>query len=403
MSTTENLPKPEEMTAVQMGQAIETAWAQFMNQDSRPMSKRNNVYASAYRECTRQMVLDMTHGDTLPGFDADTLARFRRGNDRERDLMADLKKVGRNSEPSFEVAGEQERFEIRDKKGRVCITGKIDGRLVFRDYKNLKFLHGQRSTPIEAKAWSAQLVAHIDVFEDLFKSRWTRAGAYQLLSYIFAENVPLGFFLLDRSGLPALIPVELYPNLDRVEKFLVKSEQAMDHKEAGTLPDYTAEKEECKFCPHFGRNCNPPMDFGAGAQVFTDPEVITKAERFNELERKMTDEEWSEFNRLDKWKSQQFRGVETGVAGGLLITGKWKKGKEVTIPEADQADVNLKTIEFQQFMEKYTTENPKKQFSVNLIRVSDVPPPAAPKEEKAAAAPKEPKKRKKKGDDQLSL
>lgn len=394
MSTEQKVqPKPESMTASQMGEAIGNAWAEFMNADARPSTKRNNVYATGYKECTRQMVLDMTHSDTLPGFDADTLARFRRGNDRERDMMADLKKVGRNCEPSFEVAGEQERFELRDKKGRVVITGKIDGRLVFRDYKNLAFLHGQRSTPIEAKAWNANLVAQIQTYEDLFKSRWTKSGAYQILCYIFAENVPLGFFLLDRSGLPALVSVELYPHLDKMERFLEKAEIAMDHKEAGTLPDFIQDKEECKYCPHFGRNCNPPMSFGEGAQVFTDPEVIEKAERFNALERKMTDEEWTEFNRLDKWKGVQFRGVLTGIVGGLVISGKWKKKKETKVPEDKQAEFNAAQIAFEAEVAKYTTDNPEGQFSVNLVRVQDVKP-EEPKEEKPAAKTK----RKKKGE-----
>lgn len=394
MSTTEKvLPKPEEMNAVQVGEAIGNAWAQFINSDSRPMTKRNNVYATGYKECNRQMVLDMTHGDTLPSFDADTLARFRRGNDRERDMMADLKKIGRNCEPSFEVAGEQERFELKGKKGRVIITGKIDGRLAFHRYKDLKFLQGQRSAPVEAKAWNANLVAQIQTYDDLFKSRWTRSGAYQILSYIFAENVPLGFFLLDRSGLPALVPVELYPHLDKMEKFLEKAEIAMDHKEAGTLPDFIQDKEECKFCPHFGRNCNPPMTFGAGAQVFTDPEVIEKAERYKELEEKLTDEEWSEFNKLDKWRGAQFRGVETGMVGGLLVIGKWKNKKELNVPEDKQAEFNAAKIIFDGVVASYTADNPKGQFSVALVRIADAPPAV---QQKAVASPKEPKKRKKK-------
>ncbi len=391
MSTIEKpLPMPEEMTAADMSTAITTAWANFVNADSRQMGKRNNVYASSYRECDRQMVLDMTHGDQLPAFDADTLARFRRGNDRERDMMADLKKIGRNCEPSFEVVGEQERFALRDQKGREVITGKVDGRLQFREYKDLKFLHGQRSIPVEAKSWNANLVARIHTFEDLFLSRWTKSGAYQLLSYIFAMDVPLGFLALDRSGLPAFVPVELYPNLDKMEKFLQKATTAMDHKEAGTLPDFIKDKEECKYCPHFGRNCNPPIDMGAGAQVFTDPEVIEKAERLVELERKLTDEEWTEYNRLDKWKGVQFRGVETGIAGGLLITGKWKKKKELNVPEDKQEEFNKKTIDYEAELAKYTTSNDKGSFQVNLMRVIDL----KPAEPKPAAEPK-PKKEKK--------
>lgn len=409
MSTIEKvLPKAEDMSAVDVGNAISKAWSEFVSSDNRQMTKRNNVYATGFKECTRQMVLDMTHGDTLPGYDADTLARFRRGNDRERDLMADLKKIGRNCDPSFEVAGEQERFELKGKKGRVIITGKIDGRLAFHRYKDLKFLQGQRSAPVEAKAWNANLVAQIQTYDDLFKSRWTKSGAYQILSYIYAENVPIGFFLLDRSGLPALVPVELYPNLDKMEKFLEKAETAMGHKDAGTLPDYTTEKEECKFCPHFGRNCNPPMTFGAGAQVFTDPEVVQKAERLLELEGKLSDEEWSEYAKLDKWKGVQFRGVETGIVGGLLIIGKWKKKKELIVPEDKQAEFNAAKIAFDQVVATYTVEKSEGQFSVKLVKVSDIPP-AVPKVEKAAAPakepkpPKEPKKRKRKGEDQTSL
>ncbi len=236
-------------------------------------------------------------------------------------------------------------------------------------YKEFAFLHGQRSIPVEAKAWNANLVAKIKTFEDLFLSRWTRGGAYQLLAYIFAMDVPLGFLLLDRSGLPALIPVELYPNLERIESFLAKSETAMDHKEAGTLPDFTKDKEECKYCPHYGRNCNPPMSYGDGAAIFTDETVIEKAERYKELEGKLSDEEWSEYNRLDKWAKEQFRGVEVGIVGPYAITGKWKKKKELEVPEAEQPDFNAKTIAYQAVMAKYTKENPKGQFSVTLTKV----------------------------------
>ena len=367
------IPNPSEMNPTEIARQIEKAWGAFVNSDSRPGSKRSNVYASSYKECTRQMVLDMTHGDTLPSFDADTLARFRRGNDRERDLMSDLQKIGRNCEPAFDVVGGQERFEIRDRKGRIVITGKIDGRLAFKDYKNLKFLQGRRSASVEAKAWNANLVAKIETFDDLFTSRWTKGGAYQTLSYIFAQDEPVGFMMLDRAGLPALIPVELYPNLERVEKFIAKSEEAMDHKEAGTLPDYVADKEECKFCPHFGRNCNPPMTFGEGAQVFTDPEILANVERLKLLEGKLSDEEWTEYNRLEKWAKDKFRGVLQGIAGAFLIIGKWQKRKETKVPEAEQAEFNEKKIAYDSYVKGFEFENEKGMFKLQVLRVTESP------------------------------
>ncbi len=370
MSTEQTAPPVlQNMNATQLGEAIQAGWAQFVNQDSRPMSKRVNVWASSFRECDRQMVLDMTHGDTLPSFNADTLARFRRGNDRERDMLADLKRIGRNAEPTFEVVGEQERFELKDRRGRVVITGKIDCRLQFHAYKDIAALHGQRSTPVEAKAWNSNLTAKIHTFEDLFNNRWTKGGAYQLLAYIYAMDVPLGFLLLDRSGLPALIPVELYPNLDRIERFLEKAERAMDHKAAGTLPDYIADPNECKYCPFFGSTCNPPLSFGPGADVFTDPDVIERVERLVELESKLIEDGLPEYEKLDTWAKKQFRGVVQGICGNSLITGKWQKKTVYDLPETVAADLKSRELLIEEERNKYAKVDPKGKFSLQITRV----------------------------------
>src|SRR5581483_11043741 len=97
---------------------IRRAWEEFVKSGRSAPGKRPNVYASAYRSCVRQMVLQMTAGDMVKPWSADTLVNCRRGQDRERDLLADLKKIGRNAEPAFELVGEQERFELKDHRGR---------------------------------------------------------------------------------------------------------------------------------------------------------------------------------------------------------------------------------------------------------------------------------------------
>ena len=79
--------------------------------------QRDYIYASGWSPCTRRLTLDMTHGDKIEPFGPETLARFRRGNDRERDLMADLGQVGRNSKPPFVVIGQQERVVIKGPQG----------------------------------------------------------------------------------------------------------------------------------------------------------------------------------------------------------------------------------------------------------------------------------------------
>ena len=125
------------------------------------------VYASAWRPCVRRMVYELTLPDRQAPFSPDVLARFRRGEDRERDLLMDLARVGREAEPSFQVIGQQQRFELKDRKGRVAIAGKVDARL----------RQGDRAIPLEVKAWSPTLVERIRTFEDLFENPWTRGGA----------------------------------------------------------------------------------------------------------------------------------------------------------------------------------------------------------------------------------
>ena len=129
------------------------------------------------------------------------VAKFRRGDDRERDLLADLQRIGRDAEPSFAVMAQQERFTLKDHQSRTAIVGKVDARIE---------IAGVRA-PLEVKAWSPFIVDRLETFADVFDNPWTTAGGYQLLSYLYGAGEPFGFLLLDRSGIPRLLPVELEP------------------------------------------------------------------------------------------------------------------------------------------------------------------------------------------------
>lgn len=323
---------------------IHKAWSEFVEKDQSAPSKRPYVYASSHWDCLRRMVLDMTHGDKLPSFDAETLARFRRGNDRERDLVADLKRIGRNSEPPFEVIGEQERFELKDREGRTVIVGKKDC--------SLKFGHNGENPPVEVKSWSPNLTARIKTFEDCFISPWTRKGAFQLLAYLFGTGEPYGFLLLDKSGLPSLIPVELNDtNLERMESFLSRATRAMDHKEADTLPDYHDEPAECKRCSHFGVNCSPPLKY-EGASIITDEILHQELE-----ERSEHEESAKKFKALDASVKAKLRGVENAVAGDFLIQGAWQRKIIYDHP----AIVDAKA--------KHRTVDPKGKFVLKILKI----------------------------------
>ena len=323
---------------------IRDGWARFFEREKRLPARHSHVYASAHRVCTRRMVYEMTTPEAMPGFDADTLARFRRGDDRERDLLSDLARIGRDTDPAFQVVGQQEAFELRDRKGRVAIRGKVDARL--------KFDRATEPAPLEVKAWSPNIVQRIERFSDLFDNVWTRSGAYQLLAYLFGAGVPFGFLLLDRSGLPLVLPVELEPHLDRVEEFLTKAERALDHAADGTLPDYyTDDPNECRRCAFYGAVCTPPLLAGAGAQVLTDPELEAKLTRRAELEAAA-----DEYDRLDKDVTARLRGVESGIAGAFHVTGVWGKQSRVELPD------DLK--------KQYTKTDPKGRFTLTITRLS---------------------------------
>jgi hypothetical protein len=285
------------------------------------------------------MVYEMTQPESLPPFDAEVLQRFHRGDDRERDNLADLTRIGRNADPPFRVIGQQERFELKDHQGRVAIVGKVDARLEFFG----------RAWPVEVKAWSPFITDRIDTFADVFENPWTRGGAHQLLAYLYGAGVPFGFLLLDRSGIPRLLPVELDPHLDRLEDFLVKAERVLDHAQAGTLPDYIDDPTECRRCPWYGAVCNPPFS-AQTAQLLTDPELEAALTRRDELKAAA-----DEYRALDDTVKAQLRGVELGIAGPFQILGRWARTSRVELP----ADLK----------KQYTVTNPRGQFRLEITRL----------------------------------
>lgn len=328
----------ELLTPENLAESIDAAWKQFIIQEeSRTPSKRPYTYASSYEECERKLVLLMTDGDKVTQFEAETLAKFRRGNDRARDLGIDLARVGQLCRPPFKVVKQEERFELKDGKGRIVIAGKVDCRLEFsRD----------RQLPVEIKAWSENLTAKLSTFADCFRNPWTKKGAFQLLCYLFGSGEPYGFLLLAKSGLPCLLPVNLYDHLEEVETFLKRAESALDHKETGTLPDFITDTAECKRCAFYGGVCDPPTK-GEGAQIFTDPEEEARLARMIELEPL-----GEEYDALEKWAKERFRGVEIGIAGSVLIQGEWQRNTTYPVPESVKKQIEILKSPYKSVVDK---------------------------------------------------
>ena len=319
---------------------ISANWAGYLAATRRPQTPHDYVYASAWRVCERRMVYELTRPDQLPPWPAEVLAKFRRGDDRERDLLADLTRIGRDAEPPFTVIGQQERFALKDHKGRTAIVGKVDARLAVDGV----------NAPLEIKAWSPMMVDRIETFADLFENPWTRSGGYQLLAYLYGAGQPFGFLLLDRSGIPRLLPVELERHLDRMEDFLLRAERVLDHVAAGTLPAFlTDDPGECRRCTWYGHTCNPPLS-AVGATVLSDPDLEAALEKRETLKAAA-----DEFDALDKDVKQRLRGVESGIAGPFQILGKWGKQSRLDLP----ADLK----------KQYTVTDPKGRFTLEITRL----------------------------------
>jgi hypothetical protein len=332
-----------DLTAQQYADSITSGWEKYIQSEERQTpSRRQYTYAGSYESCDRKLVLLMTDGEKVIPFQTETLAKFHRGKDRERNMIIDLTRVGQHSNPTFEVIGQQERFELRDHKQRVAIVGKVDLRLFFG--RNLP------CPPVEVKDWDVHLTDRIKTFDDVFENQWTKKGGYQLLAYLFAAGESFGFLLLPRPGLPRLLPVELLPNLGRMEEFLSKAERSLDHREAGTLPDYIQDAAECKRCQFFGSVCNPPIMSGEGATVITDPEIETMLERRQELEGAA-----DEYEKIDKRIKAQFRGIEQGICGPFILQGKYGKQTSYEVPE--------------EIKKQYAKVDPKGRFTLTITKV----------------------------------
>ncbi len=330
--------------AAVIAENIASSWSAFLLRQSRTPTAHASIYASAFRVCDRRMAYDLTTPETLPPLPPEVLAKFRRGDDRERDLLADLMKIGRDADPPFQVIGQQERFTLRDRKGRTAIVGKVDARLDVGD--------GMRP-PVEVKAWSPFLVDRIERFSDLFENPWTQSGAYQLLSYLFGAAEPFGFLLLDRSGIPKLVPVELADpeNLDRMEAFLAKAERVLDAVDAATLPDYLQDDPaECRRCPWYGAVCNPPLAAPGVMTILQDPALEAALARREEIKKI-----GKEYADLDDEIKGHLRGVEDAVVGSFAIKGTWSKSSRLDLPPA--------------LKRQYTKTNPRGKFTIEITKL----------------------------------
>lgn len=335
-TTTTNEMSPEAIALV-----VETSLAAHFERSRSTPAPHPTVYASARRECDRRMYYELTMPDAQQPPTTELLAKFDRANQRERDLSILLQRAGREADPSFTVVEQQRRAVIDGRNGRPVITGKVD---LF-----LKFANGI-SVPAEIKTYSQYISDRLKSADDLVENKYTRSSVYQLLAYLFATAQPIGLFIIDRAGMPLLLPLVLFHHLDRCEAFVSQAERVVAAVDAKVPPPYIDDAEECGRCPFFGSTCNPPLNY-PGARVLTDPELEALLDRRESLRRA-----GEEYERIDRDVKAKLRGVELGVAGAYAITGKWSKSSRVELPD----DIR----------KQYTKTDERGRFTLSIVKMT---------------------------------
>lgn len=306
--------------ALSIGALLDQTWREHLRSERQSgVQTRTYLYASGRQECVRRMALDLLHPEDREEFSDDSLERFERGKERERAFNARLIQLGPRCADPFEVIEGQRRFEVQDRDKTVLMAGKIDGRLSFRRRK---------SKPVyEVK--SGQSVARVETLEDLDRGKWTANYVDQLLVYLLKADEPDGLMILDQPGVPRFLDVDLERHLDRAEKFLQEARISVDARFGnGPIPPFTQNLSLCESCPHFGKSCAPPIDFGEGLQVCTDPALVEAAEI-----RKANDAAATLYETADKELKAAFRGKKQVLVGPYIYRGKGQNNTTYPVPK----------------------------------------------------------------------
>lgn len=301
--------------------------AERYSRDTQPYA-RSQPTSSDLGDCLRETVLGITNWRDKPPFSVELVQRFRRGSKLEDIAIAELQELG------YKVRVDRRPFEMRDTKGRIVLRGIIDGFLE---------LDNRQVFPLECKSLNPNVWSRIDTQDDFDSYSFFRKYPRQLQSYLLAENLHEGFWLLDDClGHWKLIPCHL--DFDRAEKLLSHAEKAVDHITNGTLPDYHSDPAYCLKCWAWKRICTPPFFTASeGMKAVNDPELADKIARRAELDAAAT-----EYDKLDKEIKEVLCGamkpMDSWIIGDYLVTAE-EKTRRMKAQPAKEASV-LKYIAF---------------------------------------------------------
>lgn len=277
---------------------------------------RNNPVASDISRCTRETALGVLHWEDRPTFGIDMLARFEAGKEQENIAYAKMLRLG------IEITEQQRLFELKDKKGRLLLRGKIDGKMD---------CGGRIGVPFDLKTMHPNMFDRFDTVEDLLDHQFFGKYPKQLMAYEYMNNIDTGFLWIDNM-LGKWKFIEVPMDWNRMENILKQLETAVEAidaikngaDEAATLPPFHYDPSYCLRCWAFKRVCTPPFFDGEGMRMINDPEFADKITRRAELDPMAT-----EYDKLDKEVKETLKAAmkprDNWIIGDWLISASEKE------------------------------------------------------------------------------
>jgi len=318
---------------VSLAEKIREKWSERIRSKIRTDAHPTNRASMLGDVCLRRLVLWRTSGH-LAAPPSETLQSiFELGNMVEASVRRTLSEVG------IELIESQRGFPAN----AYGITGHIDGIVE----------HDGRRYVAEIKSLNGTDWQRIDTAADIQHAvkSWLRKWYGQMQVYILLSDVPAGVFLLFNKATGELKVVEVEADYDEGQRLLDRAEAVNGHVKAGTLPAFIQDAAECRRCAFFGRACDPPVEHGEGAVLITDPALIEVLEEWGE-----TADAAERHEAADKRLKEALRGVEQGLAGEWVITGRWMPFTRYPVPPEVRA--------------QYKTVDPKGAFRLSIERVT---------------------------------
>lgn len=262
--------------------------------------QRKNLILSDIADCDRYLAYSVLEWDKRPLHDEDLQARFNAGRMWEREAIRELEGLG------YEIILSQQPVQIKNRKGDVIATGKIDGFVVF-EHEGKKI-----QVPIEIKTMQPNIFNTIKGSEDFQKRPYLRKYPRQLMLYMFGNNTDEGLFLLlDGLGRWKLLPLAL--DYGACEWLLQRIERTHEAIQAKQFPDRIPyDSQICGKCA-FSHICLPDV-LNKAADMIDNPDLEADIARHEEIKPIA-----AEYDQLHNTIKETFKGIEKAMVGTRFL------------------------------------------------------------------------------------